>query len=174
MILLLEYLISLFHWLGNELLLQSSLFPLMGSLVGYFKGKRGFMQGDHLSPYEFVLVMKVFSKPMQQMVSNSASSNFVLMCRFEINPSLLCWWSDGFFGGWCSIPWINPRCITILQEAFKAECQIQWKMRLATVPLTSKQQILAVFQFKEGKLPVRYLGVRLISKRLPEKETFGG
>ena len=48
------------------------------------------------------------------------------------------------------------------------------KMRLAAVPLTLKQQILAVFQFKEGKLPVRYLGVRLISKRLPEKETFGG
>jgi len=46
-------------------------------------------------------------------------------------------------------------------------------MRLAAVPLTLKQQILAVLQFKEGKLPVRYLGVRLISKRLTEKETFG-
>lgn len=52
-----------------------------GSLVGYFKGKRGFMQGDHLSPYQFVLAIEVFSKPMQQMVSNSASSNFVLNVR---------------------------------------------------------------------------------------------
>lgn len=80
MILLLEYPISLFHWLGNECYSKVLCF-LQWELVGYFKGKRGFMQGDHLSPYQFVLAIEVFSKPMQQRVSNSASSNFVLNVR---------------------------------------------------------------------------------------------
>ncbi|KAK3229311.1 hypothetical protein Dsin_001192 [Dipteronia sinensis] len=39
-----------------------------GTLVGYFEGKRGFKQGDHLSPYLFVLSMEVLSSLLAECV----------------------------------------------------------------------------------------------------------
>ena len=63
----------------------------------------------------------------------------------------------------------------ILLEAFKKILGLRANPTnsenfLAAVPARLKQGILEFLQFKEGKLPVKYLGVPLISGRLSEKE----
>ncbi|KAK3229959.1 hypothetical protein Dsin_001840 [Dipteronia sinensis] len=64
-----------------------------GELAGFFSGKMGLWQGDLMSPYLFVIAMKVLSKILTKRIADSPSFKFHWKCD-KIKLSHLCF-ADG-------------------------------------------------------------------------------
>jgi hypothetical protein len=64
-----------------------------GTLVGYFEGKRGFGQGDHLSPYLFVLSMEVLPSLLAECVVKKEGFGYHHRCS-KVGLTHLCFADD--------------------------------------------------------------------------------
>jgi hypothetical protein len=64
-----------------------------GTLVGYFEGKNGLRQGDPISPYLFVLAMKVFSRIMADLTGGNSGFKFHPKC-VKMKLTHLCFVDD--------------------------------------------------------------------------------
>jgi hypothetical protein len=141
---------------------------LNGTLVGYFEGKKGLRQGDPLSPYLFVLAMEVFSRIMN--VSTGTDSGFMFhpYC-FKVKLTHLCFADDLLIFSEASLSSINVIKAALLEfedlSGLKANPS-KSSFYCSGISERVKQILLSSMQMKEGKLPVRYLGVPLISSRL--------
>ncbi|KAJ0604634.1 putative RNA-directed DNA polymerase [Helianthus annuus] len=139
-----------------------------GNLHGYFKGKRGLRQGDPMPPYLFTLVMEVLTLILQHQVEISAGFRFHHKCEKQRIISL-CFADDLFL-----FARGDPNSASVILESlnlFKNMSGLVPSMNKSTVffwgvPNYVKDQIRSLMQFEEGVLPVRYLGVPLISTRL--------
>ncbi|GJU82334.1 hypothetical protein Tco_1284699 [Tanacetum coccineum] len=138
-----------------------------GVLHGYFKGKRGLRQGDPLSPYLFTLVMEVLTLIIQRRVRDSDFVYHRYCSKLELVN--LCFADDLFL-----FTHGDVHSATILMEALT-----EFKLVSGLVPSIPKSTayfcnvlnhvkigILSILPFEEGRLPVKYLGVPLISSRL--------
>ncbi|KAJ0909470.1 putative RNA-directed DNA polymerase [Helianthus annuus] len=143
-----------------------------GNLYGFFKGKRGLRQGDPMSPYLFTLVMEVLTLVLQKQVCISNDFRFHSKCEKQRIVNL-CFADDLFL-----FARGDNRSAKIIMEAlnmFKNMSGLVPSMAKSTVFFCNvsdevKQRILAIMPFEEGSLPVRYLGVPLISSRLHYKD----
>jgi hypothetical protein len=139
-----------------------------GDLHGWFQGKRGLRQGDPLSPYLFTLVMEVLTLILQKKVAISVKFQFHHLCEQQriIN---LCFADDLFL-----FSRGHPESVNVIMQAledFKNVSGLVPSIPKSTaffcnVPSVLKAMILQSMPFAEGSLPVRYLGVPLISSRL--------
>ncbi|XP_022019023.1 uncharacterized protein LOC110919054 [Helianthus annuus] len=138
-----------------------------GELRGYFSGKRGLCQGDPMSPYLFTLIMEVLSLMLQKMALNPAFK-FHSHCSKQkiINVSF----ADDLFvfvnGDTGSV-----KLVRNVLEKFTSVSGLVPSLPKSTVffcnvPSQVKAEILSLLPFHEGELPVRYLGVPLISTKL--------
>lgn len=140
----------------------------MGERCGYFKGGRGLRQGDPISPYLFTLVMEVLTLMMTRNVQRSSSFKFHVGCK-ELKLTHLCFADDLLVlshGSANSVKVIKDT----LTEFSKCSGLIP-NMGKSTVFFgnlngVEKQRILDIVPFKIGTLPMKYLGVPLITKRL--------
>lgn len=163
---------TMITWIMNSVTTSSFMININGNFHGFFQGKRGLRQGCSLSPYLFTMVMEVFSLMLKRCIKENDGFKVLLeMSCSEPHSSLFCRWPDAFCHG-------NSRSINIIKEAMDEFAEaaglfpnlskshiflVTWK-----VPL--KKAILNIIPFVEGKYPMKYLGIPLISTRLFKRD----
>ncbi|GJS19319.1 RNA-directed DNA polymerase, eukaryota, reverse transcriptase zinc-binding domain protein [Tanacetum coccineum] len=139
-----------------------------GDLHGYFKGKRGLRQDDHLSPYLFTLIMEVFTLMLQRRARESQAFTYHRYCS-DLELINICFADDLFI-----FAHGDPESATVIMEAldeFKNASGLVPSLPKSTTYFCNvlnytKHAILQILPFEEGRLPVKYLGVPLVSSRL--------
>ena len=159
------------NWIMTCVTSTSFSLSINGNIHGFFKGKRGLRQGDPMSPYLFTLVMEVLTLLLQDA---SASSEFRFHNRCEKQGIVnLCFADDLFI-----FARGNASSAKVIMDAlnkFKCMSGLEPSLPKSTLFLcnvheTVKNAILDIMPFEQGELPVRYLGVPLISSRLLYKD----
>lgn len=139
-----------------------------GCLEGYFRSERGLRQGDPLSPYVFVMAIEVLSRML-----NAAAAEGKL---FKYHPRTqrvklthLCFADDLLIFGKGSVESVvGINCVLDKFYEFSGLKLNPAKSEVfsAGVRQTVLDDIRQITGFTLGKLPVRYLGVPLVTKRL--------
>ncbi|GKB00051.1 RNA-directed DNA polymerase, eukaryota, reverse transcriptase zinc-binding domain protein [Tanacetum coccineum] len=139
-----------------------------GEREGYFSSGKGLRQGDPMSPYMFTLVMEAFNIIMRKNISENKEFKYHYGCH-KLGITHLCFVDDllVFFHG-------DTKLVSVIKEAleeFSSYSGLKANMSKSIVffgGLTNAEQnvILGIVPFAIGKLPVRYLGVPLITKKI--------
>uniref|UniRef100_A0A2N9FNM3 Reverse transcriptase domain-containing protein n=1 Tax=Fagus sylvatica TaxID=28930 RepID=A0A2N9FNM3_FAGSY len=160
------------NWIKECITNSRFTISLNGSLVGYFPGGKGLRQGDPISPYLFVIAMEGFTRLLKRRVLEFRNFKFHPQCK-QLQITHLSFADDLLLFSSADLPSI--RLIKSVLEEFKDISGLalnpnKSEVFFAAVPGEIKEQILSCLQFKEGNLPVRYLGMPLISGKLTYKD----
>ncbi|GJU14333.1 putative RNA-directed DNA polymerase [Tanacetum coccineum] len=163
---------TMIKWIMTRVSSASFSLCINGNVHGYFKGKRGLRQGDLLSPYLFTLVVEILTLILKRRVHLSESFRFHHHCD-DMELINVCFADDLFI-----FSRGNTNSVRVIMEgldAFKLASGLVPSIPKSTaffcnVPNYVKLAILNIMPFLEGKLPVKYLGVPLISSRLLNKD----
>ncbi|GJR26775.1 RNA-directed DNA polymerase, eukaryota, reverse transcriptase zinc-binding domain protein [Tanacetum coccineum] len=139
-----------------------------GEREGYFCGGRGLRQGDPMSPYLFTLVMEVFNIIMRKNISEAKEFKYHKGCK-KLEITHLCFVDDllVFCHG-------DTKSVNVIKETLKEFNRyygLKANMSKSTVffgGMTKAEQdiILDIVPFGVKKLPVKYIGVPLITKKI--------
>ncbi|GJT31879.1 putative reverse transcriptase domain, reverse transcriptase zinc-binding domain protein [Tanacetum coccineum] len=143
-----------------------------GNVHGYFKGKRGLRQGDPLSPYLFTLVMEILTLILKRRVRLSDTFRYHKHCE-ELGIINVCFADDLFIFAHGDVN--SAKVIIDSLDEFKRVSGLIPSISKSTAFFCNvlnqiKLAILNIMPFAEGKLPVKYLGVPLISSRLLNRD----
>ncbi|KAJ9535399.1 hypothetical protein OSB04_un001489 [Centaurea solstitialis] len=155
-------------WLMKCVSSASFTIRVNGEHHGFFPGKRGIRQGDPLSPYLFTLVMEVLTLMVKRKVQSCPQFRFHPKCE-KLGLTHLCFADDLLM--FC---YGNVHSVNVLKDAlmeFSVSSGLKPSMGKSTSFLGNvfgfnREEIMKVLPFQLGKLPVRYLGVPLISTKL--------
>lgn len=155
-------------WIMECVTTTSFSISINGSLHGYFKGNRGLRQGDPLSPYLFTMVMEIFTLMLHREVRNSGLFKFHRYCS-KMDLINLCFADDLFIFMHGDVG--SASIIHKVMNEFKEVSGLVPSMPKSTAYFCNvlnytKIAILQILPFEEGRLPVKYLGVPLVSSRL--------
>ena len=152
------------HWIMLCVTTASFSVQVNGDLAGYFRSSRGLRQGCSLSPYLFVICMDVLSKMLDKGASDR-KFGYHPRCK-NLGLTHLCFaddimvLSDG-----------HVRSVEGIVAVFDdfARCSgLKISLEKSTLYLAGASTVSHAthFPFEVGKLPVRYLGLLLVTKRL--------
>lgn len=155
-------------WIMECVTTTSFSLNINGELYCFFKGKRGLRQGDPLSPYLFILVMEILTLILKRKVRSTEEFVYHHQC-LNLNIINLCFADDLFLFAHGDVN--SARVIMEALNEFKGASGLVPSLSKSTVYFCNvlnytKLAILNILPFEEGKLPVKYLGVPLVSTRL--------
>ncbi|GJZ70565.1 RNA-directed DNA polymerase, eukaryota, reverse transcriptase zinc-binding domain protein [Tanacetum coccineum] len=141
---------------------------LNGEIHGYFKGGRGLRQGDPISPYLFTLVMEVFNLIMCRNINDSPDYGYHFGCK-DLKLSHLCFADDLLV--LCKG---NKESVEVVKKSLEEFSEVSGLnpnlsksiIFFGSIKDRDKIHLLEILLFKCAKLPVKYLGLPLLAKRL--------
>ena len=139
-----------------------------GELNGFFEGRKGLRQGDPISPYLFVICMDIFSRIIERKIKDSSSFKYHWRCR-KSKLSHLCFADDLMIfcrGELNSIKVIKDSLDTFSSLSGLTPNKSKCSIFIAGDSVQLKRDIASLLGFPLGSLPIKYLGVPLISSRL--------
>ncbi|GJW04433.1 putative reverse transcriptase domain, reverse transcriptase zinc-binding domain protein [Tanacetum coccineum] len=143
-----------------------------GERHGYFKGKRGLRQGDPMSPYLFILVMEILTLMLKRRVRESGDFGYHNRCSKQKIIDI-CFADDLIMFSRGDIQ--SAKILIEALEEFKCASGLVPSIPKSTVFFCNvvahvKTAILQLMPFEEDSLPIKYLGVPLISSRLVHRD----
>nr|XP_043626221.1 uncharacterized protein LOC122597720 [Erigeron canadensis] len=143
-----------------------------GEHNGFFHGRRGLRQGDPLSPYLFTVVMEVLSLMIKRQIKEQKDFQYHWKCE-KTKLTHLCFADDLIL--FCHG---DQHSVSILKDALEEFSGVSGLVAsmeksesfFGNVKIEVRNQISEMLPFKVAELPVRYLGVPLISTRLYKKK----
>ncbi|GJR35282.1 putative reverse transcriptase domain, reverse transcriptase zinc-binding domain protein, partial [Tanacetum coccineum] len=156
------------QWIMKCVTSTSFTLSINGLLHGYFKGQRGLRQGDPMSPYLFTLIMEILTLMLQSRVREDDSFTYHRYCE-KLDIINLCFTDDLFLFAHGDAD--SAQVIMGALDEFKLASRLTPSLPKSTTYFCNvlnhtKLSILNILPFEEGHLPVKYLGVPLISSRL--------
>lgn len=143
-----------------------------GERIGYFYGGRGLRQGDPISPYLFTMAMEVFNLLMKKNIRDAEDFTYHQGCR-KLKITHLGFADDliVFSHGDCN----SVKVIKKTLDEFSQFSGLKVNMQKSTIffgglSIPEQVNIVQILLFTIGKLPVRYLGVPLITKKISVTE----
>ncbi|GJS68035.1 RNA-directed DNA polymerase, eukaryota, reverse transcriptase zinc-binding domain protein [Tanacetum coccineum] len=142
-----------------------------GEVCGYFKVGRGLRQGDLISPYIFTLVMKVLNMIMIKEIREFGKFKYHSGCK-ELKLTHMCFADDLIL---CNGDKESLGVVKKALHEFSSVFGLLPNLNKSTIFFGSineglKRELLQILLFKLGSLPMKYLGVPLIAKKLGVKE----
>ncbi|KAL0282974.1 UNVERIFIED_CONTAM: Retrovirus-related Pol polyprotein from type-2 retrotransposable element R2DM [Sesamum radiatum] len=139
-----------------------------GGVHGFFAGARGLRQGDPMSPYLFVLVMEVLHMILQQFIEQDGEFRYHWRCQ-NLNLFQLSFADDLLLFCNADMRSVNLFCRGL--DLFATLSGLQTNPQKSQLIISKaasglRESLLEALGFQEGHLPVRYLGLPLISARL--------
>ncbi|KAL2251924.1 UNVERIFIED_CONTAM: Retrovirus-related Pol polyprotein from type-1 retrotransposable element R2 [Sesamum indicum] len=143
-------------WIEECVTTASFSIGLNGNPHGFFVGACGLRQGDPLSPYLFVLVIEDMQFTYHwkcepaKVFQLGFADDLLLFCRADLDSLRVLKMGLDRFAEWSGLRLNVQKSHVIISRSAQG-----WK-----------DQILAAMGFQEGHLPMRYLGIPLLSSRL--------
>lgn len=159
------------HWISLCITTPSFSIQVNGELAGFFRSARGLRQGCSLSPYLFVICMDVLSKLLDK-AAGARDFGYHPRCKhlglthITFSDDLMIR-TDGKVRSFEGI--IKVLDLFESRSGLKISME-KTMMYLAGVPDIAKQNIIDRFPFALGQLPVRYLGLPLVTKRFTSSD----
>ncbi|XP_056863946.1 uncharacterized protein LOC130511120 [Raphanus sativus] len=154
-------------WIQKCIELASFSVQINGELAGYFNSKRGLRQGCSLSPYLFVICMQVLSKLLDR-AAYEKRIGYHPYCE-ELRLTHICFADDILVFSDGRKESVDGILAVFKQFARMSGLNISLEkstLYLAGVKAEGSVAIMEQFPFEAGSLPVRYLGLPLLTKRM--------
>lgn len=158
-------------WIKKCIELASFSIQINGELAGYFNSKRGMRQGCALSPYLFIVCVQVLSKLLDK-AAIEKKIGYHPYCK-DLNLTHICF-ADNVLVFSDEKKTSIEGILAVFQEFAKVSgLNISLEkstLYLAGVKAEDSVTILEQFPFDSGSLPVRYLGLPLLTKRMNSQD----
>ncbi|KAL0293636.1 UNVERIFIED_CONTAM: hypothetical protein Sradi_6926500, partial [Sesamum radiatum] len=139
-----------------------------GAPHGFFRGARGLRQGDPMSSFLFVLVMEVLTLILQQRIEQNGGFSYHWRCEaiqlFQLGfaDDLLL-----FSSADTKSIYMFKDGLTVFVDLSGLQANLQKShLILSRSAAASRDTLLAILDFQEGHLPLRYLGLPLLASKL--------